>query len=93
MHDDIAREYIRELYRELGPLVFAEVLRKNATADYVTSCASHDYCDANIPMAKAFETVTGREPDVKNDDDVNLWNRSQEFARTYYLTERREHDD
>ena len=25
-------------------------------------CASHDFCDANMAMAEAFETVTGREP-------------------------------
>jgi hypothetical protein len=53
---------------------FADVLRNWLTADQWAEmqtrnvdysdgvCASHDFCDANMAMAEAFETVTGREP-------------------------------
>jgi hypothetical protein len=53
---------------------FAAVLRDWLTADQWSEmqsrnvgysegvCASHDFCDANMAMAEAFETVTGREP-------------------------------
>ena len=53
---------------------FADVLRDWLTADQWAEmqarnvvysdgvCASHDFCDANMAMAEAFETVTGREP-------------------------------
>jgi len=55
---------------------FAAVLRDWLTADQWAEmqarnvdysdgvCASHDFCDANMAMAEAFETVTGREPSM-----------------------------
>jgi hypothetical protein len=40
---------------------WAEMQARNV--DYSDGvCASHDFCDANMAMAEAFETVTGREP-------------------------------
>ncbi len=45
---------------------WAEMQARNV--DYSDGvCASHDFCDANVAMAEAFETVTGREPSVGYD--------------------------
>lgn len=42
---------------------WAEMLAKNASPAYGGPvCASHDYCDSNMAMAEAFESVMGREP-------------------------------
>lgn len=59
----IAFGFASDLTGVLSPAEFAEMKRKNedpAQPDGV--CASHDYCDANIVMAAAFERVMGREP-------------------------------
>lgn len=53
-------------------------------------CASHDYCDANMPMAAAFESVMGRPalPDdgPMSDDDMRLWNEAWAIATPAWLT-------
>jgi len=42
---------------------FAEMRSKNVAyvVEDASVCASHDYCDANMAMAEAFEKVVGRE--------------------------------
>lgn len=57
----LAAAFASELRAELTPEQWAEMCAANVGADPMT-CASHDYCDANMPMAAAFEKVTGREP-------------------------------
>lgn len=59
----LAAAFAAELESDLTPEQMAMVRTRNATPDYAGSvCASHDVCDANMPMAAAFEKVTGREP-------------------------------
>lgn len=42
---------------------WAEMQRRNASPNRVEGvCHSHDFCDSNMAMAEAFESVTGREP-------------------------------
>lgn len=67
---------------------------KQARAPSDLSCASHDYCDANMVMLAAFEKVFGRKPDylllppealmrkdAANTPDMNLWNEAWTKAR------------
>jgi hypothetical protein len=68
---------------------------RNATPDYAGCCASHDFCDANMPMLHAFETVMGR-PIRLNDDtpegeaasnaDFALMGEAWNIARAERLT-------
>lgn len=90
----LAARFVAELRYILTPAEFAEVRRRNATPEYEESrsCASHDFCDANMVMLGAFEEVVGREPaflqgtDEKGDytlgqlADQTLWNAAWERA-------------
>lgn len=63
---------------------------RNASPAYAGCCASHDFCDANMPMADAFEAVMGR-PFVPADGpvadaDLTLVNEAWNIARTSRLT-------
>lgn len=49
-------------------------------------CASHDFCDANMPMDEAFKVVAGHEVDGDNDADTSLWNGAWTRAKEVYLT-------
>jgi hypothetical protein len=71
-----------------------EIVRRNRE-DYAggASCATHDFCDANMVMLAAFEDTFGREPrflDGTNGDDayspdqyvdLHLWNNAWDMAR------------
>ncbi len=57
----IAAAFVANLRDELTAEQFEAMRQKNVgIAEGI--CASHDFCDANMPMADAFETVTGYAP-------------------------------
>ena len=78
----LAREFARELSKELGPLKLSYVNANNATPAYRGACASHDYCDANICMLIAFIRVYGGYPKPDSEYDVKLMNAAWEIARS-----------
>lgn len=78
----IAQDFAARLHAELGPQVITEINRRNATAAYQSgACATHEYCDANVSMAEAFEAVIGRAPEPASEDDAKLWNTAWDAAR------------
>jgi hypothetical protein len=76
--------FVEKLRAELPPAHFAEMQNLNSTADDGI-CHSHDYCDANVTMAAAFEQVVGREIDLQSDDDRALWSAAWRYALTHGL--------
>lgn len=80
---------------ELSALQWQEMRAANVGAAE-NVCASHDYCDANMPMAAAFESVMGRpflpvgfetdDAKTPSDDDVALWNEAWHVATPAYFT-------
>lgn len=60
--------------------VMAEIVRRNKVYGD-RCCASHDYCDANMPMAEAFEDVLGYEPDGGDEGDCALWNDAWDLSK------------
>ncbi len=58
-----------------------EVNRLNREEYGPNVCASHDFCDANMPMAEAFESLFGREPDLISDTDFNIWAEAWDLAK------------
>lgn len=79
----IADAFRRAIAEDLGTDIAAEIDERNATPEYADGCcATHDFCDANMVMAEAFEAVTGRGPDVSSAEDTNLWNAAWDIART-----------
>jgi len=87
----IAQRFTEVLRNWLTADEFIEMKRKNETeAAYAAgACASHDFCDANIAMHDAFESVIGRSPlpdkVEMTEDDCILWNDAWNLARKLYL--------
>lgn len=86
----IATAFAGVLKRWLSPEAWAEMREANVGADPMT-CASHDYCDANVAMLEAFRAVMGRDhvlddADPRNDGDCDLWNIAWDIAKRLYLT-------
>lgn len=78
--DQIGAEFVRLLKIDLSPAEVMAVQEINATlyADLPNVCASHNFCDANMPMLEAFQTVTGRTPET--DQDFDLWGAAWQRA-------------
>lgn len=56
----LALEFARVLREWLTRMQMTTIIRRNRTADYKGhTCASHDFCDANMAMAQAFEQLLG----------------------------------
>ncbi len=76
--------FAARLLAEIGPLNLQEVIRRNALPAYRGCCASHDFCDANMPMMDAFEGATGRPllgEDGMADGDCDLLNAGWDMAK------------
>jgi hypothetical protein len=85
----LARAFANALADELEPADWDAMLAKNATPAYAGSvCASHEYCDANEPMSRAFFLIFGREADPSRETDSAAWNAAWALAKTDYLTAR-----
>lgn len=75
----LASTFARLLAEALGTKTMREVVRRNAARND-TTCASHDFCDANEVMAEAFSKTVGREIDLESDADTSLWNAAWDIA-------------
>jgi hypothetical protein len=65
--------FVRAL-RDLGPVTLCDIVARNACEDIPEVCHAHDYCDANVVMAKACgqdETAPVTDSDV--DDMMAAW--------------------
>lgn len=77
----IAKEFHRLIREELPQKhVLAQIDGLNEDHGDDT-CATHDFCDANMPMATAFEEVMDRELDCASEDDTTLWNMAWGLAK------------
>jgi hypothetical protein len=80
----IADRFVEVLRSWLAPEEFAEMKRRNESEpEYADgrACASQDFCDANMAMQEAFESVMGRICDGDNEVDCMVWNTAWELAR------------
>ncbi len=80
-------EHFNELIKkELGTSRFKKMIQDNRGPDYQNgSCATHNYCDANLVMESAFTKEFNREPIIlwgegDLDLETNLWNRAWEYS-------------
>ena len=79
-----AHTFAARLLAEIGPVNLQEVIQRNALPAYRGCCASHDFCDANMPMLAAFERATGRpllSEDGMADGDCDLVNAAWDMAK------------
>jgi hypothetical protein len=87
----VAREFSRILASQLTAAEMAEVISRNARPDYAdtNSCASHDFCDANMVMDEAFNNLGIAVPYGENWDtpqraqSVALWNAAWDLAKAH----------
>ncbi len=77
----LSKTFLAELREEAGPSTFREICRRNAKEANPGVCRSHDFLDANMTIARAFERVLDREPDVEFDADLSLWGRARGLAK------------
>lgn len=78
-----------KLARKFGSLIqegfttqqFRIMLDRNKAETDDAVCHTHDFCDANMYMAEAFQTVIGREPDVSDEADAELWSDAWSIAK------------
>jgi len=79
----LAAAFARHLRGDLNEETMAEVARRNREEPEYRGniCASHDFCDANMPMADAFESLFGREPELNSDADLNIWAEAWKMAK------------
>lgn len=75
----IAATFSRNLREMLTEDEMTEVIERNRELIDSTSCASHDFCDANEPMAEAFGAA-GIDFDVSDDRHLALWGQAWEIA-------------
>lgn len=64
-----------------------QVVERNRATGNEALCASHDFCDANMAMHEAFETVLGHEPDGESGEDAELWNTAWTAAKRANFTQ------
>ena len=79
--ENLAEKFCQELHEILTAEEVQEIVERNAENHDSMSCASHDFCDANVVMATAFQNLTGREILFDSDADILLWNDAWTIAR------------
>lgn len=77
----IADKFSKNLIDSLDDHEIQSIIQLNNTEHYSTCCATHNYCDANMPMSDAFEEVVGREINLQSEEDIMLWNMAWKRAR------------
>ena len=78
----MAERFADLLAEEIGPDKFERIKALNRTPEYASPiCASHDFCDANMVMAQAFEEVAGHAPEANSESDADIWNAAWDHAR------------
>lgn len=83
--EKLAREFAKLMRRDLTAAQMKKANALNAK-DSKDVCHTHDFIDANMTMAEAFERVVGHSPEVHQEDeasraDVALWNSAWDIAK------------
>lgn len=86
--EQIAATFVRLLAEQLSARQWDTMRQRNATPAYATSCASHDFCDANMVMLAAF-AEHGLDGLAGMDHDPALWNTAWEIARSTKLSNKK----
>ena len=86
----LAVRFAECLTEAIGPENVAVVAVRNAQPGRGRYCASHDFCDANMVMAKAFGETFARDAltttesgasELEVEADVAMWNNAWDLAR------------
>ncbi len=69
----IAARFCDELRDDLTPAEITRAVMANRRERNPNVCHTHDHCDANEPMARAFRRIMGRDVDPESERDCALW--------------------
>jgi len=84
----IASEFVNVLNDWLTGYEMDLIRSHNATPAYAHSCASHNFCDANMAMATAFDALTDCAFDLDDQAHVDLFNAAWDYAKINHLTKK-----
>ena len=81
----LAAAFVNVVWEWTTPDELAEIKRRNATPDYSTCCATHDFFDANMAMERAFRETFGRSPipdeGEMSAEDTDAWDAAWDIAK------------
>ena len=78
--ETLAREFSRLIRLAITRPGAMHYVQENADPNDAV-CPTGDYCDSNMVMWEAFQKVEGREMDMENDADRDLWNEAWTMAK------------
>lgn len=84
----IALEFNELLRIELSSEQWFEICDRNRKQTDWNTCASHDFCDANVWMARAIKTVLGIRVKPSKQEHTDIWNRAWDMAKTLQIAPR-----
>ena len=76
----LAREFSRLIRLEITKPGAMHYVEHHADPDDAV-CPTGDYCDSNMVMWDAFRAIEGRDMDMENDADRDLWNAAWQLAK------------
>ncbi len=80
----LSMAFTYHLIKELEVGAIDEINKLNATEEYKGCCASHDFCDSNMTMVDALETLGYKEASLDVDwteEILTLMNRAWDRAK------------
>lgn len=77
----LANAFSRNIRATLSPSQLRLTIKRNRF-NKDSSCATHDFCDANEMMAQAFNQIVGREISVQDGQDMCCVNTAWDIAKT-----------
>lgn len=82
----LANAFSAEVRASFTAEEMAEIRARNRKPEYAGACATHDFADANMIMAAAWQKVFKAECDPSDDGHAALWNRAWDIARENEFT-------
>lgn len=76
----LAQAFSRHLRSALTPEQMFNVTQRNEHYPWHT-CASHDFCDANMVMLDAWKEVFSSHIDLQSEADTLIWNQAWQIAK------------
>lgn len=77
----LAQAFLRALHEEIGLDNLREASARNQAQKARNICHSHDFCDANMVMADAWQQLTHCEVDVACQSQRDIWNQAWDAAK------------
>lgn len=78
--NSLSKVFLYTLKNRISKQDFEAACQRNAVQQQPNICHSHDFCDANMVMAQAFEAASGIKVDIENDNQRYIWTSAWRLA-------------